>query len=132
MRRVLTWSTTRSLWRQTYLRIRYCRDSMKIMNTDHALMERNFSSRITLGARGRMVLPQKIIKRLGLRAGAELNMVERDNIIMLVPQKISHDQKWYMRPRWQKMMRNAFSDVKNGRIAGPFKNAEDLITELRS
>lgn len=97
-----------------------------------ASAKKALSSRITLGARGRMVIPRKTIKRLGLRAGAELDIMERNDVIMLVPHRPSRDQQWYESPRWQKMMREAFDDVQNGRVAGPFKNAEDLITELHS
>lgn len=103
------------------------------MSTTLIATEKKSSPRITLGAHGHLVIPQKTVKRLGLRAGTELDLVERNNVIMLVPRtRLSRDQQWYESPRWQKMMQEAFDDVGHGRVAGPFKNAEDLIKELHS
>jgi hypothetical protein len=42
------------------------------------------------------------------------------------------DQRWYYTEAWQRMMQEAFEDLKRGAVAGPFASAEDLIADLRS
>jgi len=50
-----------------------------------------------------------------------------------VPRKhIPKDQEWYYTDTWQRMMQEAFDDLKAGRMRGPFETVEDLITELNT
>lgn len=89
--------------------------------------------KVKLGTHREITLPAATIKRLGLTAGEELEIVEYDKAIVLIPRKhIPQDQAWYHTEEWQRMMQEAFEDIKAGRVAGPFDSAEDLITELRS
>ena len=89
--------------------------------------------RVKLGTRRQITIPKETIKRLGLTPGEELELVESEELIVLVPRKrIPKDQEWYYTDEWQRMMREAFEDLKAGRMAGPFESAEDLIKELRS
>jgi bifunctional DNA-binding transcriptional regulator/antitoxin component of YhaV-PrlF toxin-antitoxin module len=105
------------------------------MNHTHTALKMKSVSRVKLGGRGRVTIPTAIVKRLRLKHGDELNIgvFESDQAIVLAPRRsIPKEQEWYYTPRWQKMMREAFDDVKHGRLLGPFKSAEDLIQELRS
>lgn len=89
--------------------------------------------RVKLGARRQITIPQETLKRLGLKPGEEFELVESQKTIVLVPRKhIPKDQRWYYTDQWQQMMREAFEDLKAGRLAGPFESAEDLIKDLRS
>ena len=90
-------------------------------------------SRVKLGARRQITVPAETVKRLGLSVGEELALVESGKAIILIPRKhIAKDQRWYYSDEWQRMMREAFEDLKKGKIAGPFENAEELITDLRA
>ena len=73
------------------------------------------------------------MRRLGLEAGEELALIDNGRVITLVPQKyIPKDQRWYHADTWQRMMQEAFEDVRGGRVRGPFESAEELIRDLRS
>lgn len=90
-------------------------------------------SRVKLGTRRQITLPAETVKRLGIMPGEELELVEHEKVIMLVPRKhIPKDQQWYYTEEWQRMMREAFDDLKAGRVAGPFTNVEELIQDLNS
>lgn len=89
--------------------------------------------RVKIGTRHQVTIPTEILKRLGLAAGEELEMIEHDKMLVLVPAKhIPKDQQWYYTEEWQRMMQEAFQDLKRGAIAGPFESVEELITDLRS
>lgn len=90
-------------------------------------------ARVKLGARRQITIPEETVKRLGLAAGEELELVESEKAIVLVPRKhIPKDQRWYYTDEWQRMMQEAFEDVKKGRMRGPFDNVEEFIQDLRS
>jgi AbrB family looped-hinge helix DNA binding protein len=89
--------------------------------------------RVKIGTRHQVAIPAEILKRLGLSAGEELELIENDKMLMLVPAKhIPKDQQWYYTEEWQRMMQEAFADLKRGAVAGPFENVEELLTDLRS
>jgi AbrB family looped-hinge helix DNA binding protein len=89
--------------------------------------------RVKIGTRHQVTLPAETLKRLGLDAGEELEVVEHNKMILLVPRKhIPKDQEWYYTEPWQQMMQEAFADLKAGRMRGPFETVEDLITELNT
>lgn len=90
-------------------------------------------ARVKLGTQRQIIIPTKTIKRLGLKAGEELELVESKNAIVLVPRKhIPKDQRWYYSNEWQKMMQEAFKDFEQGRVRGPFDSVEEFINDLRS
>jgi len=41
-------------------------------------------------------------------------------------------QQWDDSDAWQRMMQEAFDDLKKGKVAGPFESMEELIKDLRS
>lgn len=89
--------------------------------------------RVKLGSRRQITIPREMVKRLGLKTGEELELADNGKMITLVPRKkIPKDQQWYHTPKWQRMMQEAFDDLKHGRIAGPFESAEEMIKELNS
>lgn len=90
-------------------------------------------ARVKLGSKHQITLPAKTVRRLGLAIGEELEVVEQEKAITLIPRKhIAKDQEWYYTEEWQKGMQESFEDLKAGRIAGPFKTAEEAINNLRS
>lgn len=89
--------------------------------------------KVKLGARREITLPADTIKRLGLIAGEELELFEHDKAIVLVPRKhIPKDQQWYYTKEWQRMMQEAFEDLKAGRVAGSFESVDELIRDLNA
>ena len=88
--------------------------------------------RVKIGTRYQVTLPAETLKRLGLGAGEELEVVEHNKMILLVPRKhIPTDQEWYYTDAWQQMMQEAFDDLKAGRMLGPFDMAEEAIRALK-
>lgn len=88
---------------------------------------------VKLGSRRQITIPEEMVTRLGLKPGEELEVVQSEKAIVLVPRKhIPKDQRWYYTDEWQKMMQDAFEDLKHGRMAGPFDNVEDLIKDLNA
>ena len=69
---------------------------------------------------------------MGLALGAKLELRESKQRIILTPtkKKIPKDQRWFHTPRWQKMMQEAYEDVKKGRLRGPFDSVEEFIKDL--
>ena len=89
--------------------------------------------RVKIGSRRQITIPAETIKRLGLNVGEELELVERDEVIVLVPRKhVGDDQAWFWTDEWQQRIREAEADIKAGRVAGPFESVDDLIRELHS
>lgn len=104
------------------------------MNQTRTLVRRNSGvHRVLLNKRRQITLPTRALKRLGVNPGEELELVEEKKALILVPRKkIPKSQAWYYTPKWQKMMQEAFDDLKHGRIVGPFDSVDDFIKELRS
>jgi antitoxin MazE len=89
-------------------------------------------ARVKLSARRQITIPAQITKRLGLKAGEELELVESEKTLVLVPRKhIPKDQEWYYTDEWQKMMQEAFEEVKQGKLIGPFDTAQEAIRALK-
>ena len=89
--------------------------------------------RVKIGTRHQVTIPAETLKRLGLAAGEELELIEHEKMLVFVPAKhIPKDQRWYYSEEWQRMMQEAFEDLKRGAVAGPFASVEDLIADLRS
>src|ERR671924_1663917 len=88
-------------------------------------------ARVKLSSRRQITIPAETAKRLGLKAGEELELVESEKAIVLVPRKhIPKDQQWYYTDEWQKMMQEAFDDLKHGRMFGPCEKVEEFIHDL--
>ena len=89
--------------------------------------------RVKIGTRHQVTIPAETLKRLGLAAGEELELIEHDKMLVFVPAKhIPEEQRWYFSEQWQQMMQEAFKDLKRGAVAGPFESVEELIADLHS
>lgn len=90
-------------------------------------------ARVKLGSRHQITIPPETIKRLGLTTGEELELVESEKGIVLIPLKhIPKDQRWYYTDEWQRMMQEAFAALKKGEVIGPFDTAEEASRALRA
>ncbi len=89
--------------------------------------------RVKLGARRQITIPEKTVKRLGLKAGEELELMDNGKVITLVPRKhIPKDQEWYYTEEWQSGMQEAFEDAKEGRLLGPFETVEEFKQAVKA
>ena len=89
-------------------------------------------ARVKLSARRQITIPAETMERLGLKPGEELELMESEQAIVLVPRKhIPKDQAWFWTDAWQQKMRAAEADVKTGRVRA-FENVEDLIKDLNA
>lgn len=90
-------------------------------------------SRVKIGSRRQITIPAETIERLGWSTGEELELVERDDALVLIPRKrLTDDQAWFWTEEWQARIREAEADLAAGRVAGPLETVEDLIRELNS
>lgn len=88
---------------------------------------------VKIGTQRQITLPATTIRRLGMSVGEELEVVESDNAVMLIPSKhVSHDQAWYQTTEWQAMMAEAFAALKQGEVVGPFATVESAIQALKT
>ena len=50
----------------------------------------------------------------------------------MVPETKEDDETWFLSEGWQKRHHKAVEDIEEGRVYGPFENAEDLLKSLKS
>jgi AbrB family looped-hinge helix DNA binding protein len=102
------------------------------MTTATTTGRREDMARVKLGSRHQITIPAETIKRLGLTTGEELELVESEKGIVLIPLKyIPKDQQWYYTDEWQRMMQEAFQAVKEGRMLGPFESVEEFKQAIK-
>lgn len=78
-------------------------------------------------------IPKEIRDRLGIEEGDLIEMIEQDGRILMVPKRlIDADQAWFWTREWQDGEREADEDIREGRVSGPFKTADDLMKHLES
>ena len=76
-------------------------------------------------------IPKRVRDALGLKEGDFVEVEERDGAIVMLPKKlIDADQAWFWSPEWQRGERQAESDIRAGRVSGPYKTARELKKRL--
>ena len=79
-----------------------------------------------------IVIPEDARKKLRLEVGDMLEVEEKNGKLMLKPViVVDKSQAYFWTPEWQKGEREADEDIKKGKLSGPFKSAEELISHLR-
>ena len=83
---------------------------------------------VTVQSRGVVTIPPALRRRFGLdRPGAQLEVIERDDEIVLRPHvPVPTDQAWFWSERWQKMEGEADEEI----AAGHVSNFEDVVAFL--
>ena len=78
-----------------------------------------------------ITLPAPIRKRLRCKIGDIIEIVLKDNSIIIKPKVlIDKEQGWFWTGEWQKGEREAQEDIEKGRIK-KFKSADHLIKALK-
>lgn len=90
----------------------------------------SLTSRITKNFR--ITIPKEIRKKMPhLKEGDPVEFQIKENQLIIIPQKrIPADQAYYWTHEWQKDIREAREDIKEGRVSGPFDDIEDALEAL--
>ena len=76
-------------------------------------------SAIKVGASRQVAIPKKLHDELGLSPGDYLEIERKGNQLVLTPKSLV-----------EKRLAEALEDVKKGRLGGPYKSVDDLISSL--
>ncbi len=88
---------------------------------------------VKVGPKHQITIPNEVFKQLNLTAGDFLEMAVEVDRIVLTPQKlIPSDQAWFWTKNWQKRILGGKKDVVEGRLSGPFEDADDLLAHLNA
>jgi len=81
-----------------------------------------------------ITLPTSICKSLHLSIGDLLDTYVDKHAIVLKPKKniTKPDQSWFWTQKWQMKEREADKDIAEGRLIGPFSDAQTAIKMLKS
>ncbi len=81
-----------------------------------------------------ITLPANLRKKFNIAEGDFIDMGEGGNgrIIIKPVKMIEPGQDYFFTKEWQADEAEADQDIAEGRVAGPFKSADDLISELES
>jgi AbrB family looped-hinge helix DNA binding protein len=80
---------------------------------------------VKVGASRQVAIPKKIHEALHLRAGDYLEIELRNGTLVLTPKAL-------VDKHLGERLSEAFDDIKNGRVHGPFRMAKDLVHSLRA
>ena len=97
----------------------------------HSMTEH--STFVTVQTRGVIAIPPAMRRHLGLdRAGAQVEVIERDGEIVLRPHvAVPADQAWFWSDRWQQMEREADEAIESGKVE-MVSDVDALIAALDS
>jgi len=102
---------------------------------------------VKLRRAGQVTIPDEVRKTLGWEEGDYLDIAlftsftdaegfRKEKVVVLkkaeiVPENKESDESWFLSEEWQKRHHKALKDIVEGRVYGPFENAEDLLKSLR-
>jgi len=80
-----------------------------------------------------ITLPQSFRKKFNISEGDFVEVESKNDEIVLRPVKmIRQGQEYFYTKEWQEGEAEADKDIAEGRLAGPFETADDLIKDLDS
>ena len=83
--------------------------------------------------RGQVTIPHSLRKKLNISEGDYIKLDEVENGLVLRPVKvIDSDQEYFYTKEWQEEEARVDKEIAKGKVSGPFKSVDDLITELES
>ena len=83
-----------------------------------------------IGKNYQVALPKEVVKTLRLQLNDYVNIIIKDNKIIMEPQVvIPREQAYFYTPEWQKEEAGAHEDIKKGRVTKT-KNLKGLLREL--
>ena len=80
-----------------------------------------------------ITLPSNLRKKFNITEGDYMDIEIKGGGMFIKPVKmITPDQEYFYTKEWQKDEAEADKDIKEGRLIGPFDNADDCIDALES
>ncbi|RJR44967.1 MAG: AbrB/MazE/SpoVT family DNA-binding domain-containing protein [Deltaproteobacteria bacterium] len=80
-----------------------------------------------------ITLPKSLRKFLRLAVGDFLELEIKDETLVIRPVKLVHPgQEYFFTKEWQEKEAEADRDLAQGKVAGPFDNAEDSLKALKT
>jgi len=81
-------------------------------------------------------IPNEVRNILGWEEGDYIDITLKEEIVVLKkaeiePETGESDESWFLSEGWQEKHHKALKDVEEGRVYGPFENAEDLLKSLK-
>jgi len=86
---------------------------------------------------GQLIIPNEVREILGWEEGDYLDIALKEEVVILkktemIPEAEEDDESWFLSDDWQERHHKSLKDIAEGRIYGPFENAEDLLKSLKS
>ena len=89
-------------------------------------------SLVKIGERHQVTIPIDIFKKLRLKKGDFIEVISKDNAIVLIPSKVvPKDQAWFYTKEWQGKETKADKELAEGQFK-EFDNIDDLIKDINS
>ena len=84
-------------------------------------MDEDAAQMVKIGTSRQVAIPKKMYEQLRLGAGDYLEVEVKKDKLVLTPKAFI-----------EKRLAEGLKDIEEGRVTGPFDNAEDMIKSLRS
>ena len=85
---------------------------------------------VTLVDKGRVVIPAKLRKKYGMKAGDKFQIKDNNDHIILIPKPVTHHTVNWSKS-WTRKMEAALKDVEEGRVSKAYDNLEDALKALK-
>jgi AbrB family looped-hinge helix DNA binding protein len=80
-----------------------------------------------------ITIPQGLRRLIRLAVGEYVEMDVQDGMLVIRPVKVVHpDLEYFFTKEWQQKEYEADRDIAEGRLAGPFENADEALKALKT
>ena len=80
-----------------------------------------------------ITIPQALRKRIRLAVGDYVEIELQEGALVIRPVKVVHpDQEYFFTPEWQQKESEADRDIAEGRLTGPFEDADGALKVLKT
>jgi AbrB family looped-hinge helix DNA binding protein len=80
-----------------------------------------------------ITIPQNLRRIIRLTVGDYVEVDIQDDTLVIRPVKVVHpDQEYFFTKEWQEKEAEAEKDIVEGKVVGPFENAQDALKALKN
>jgi AbrB family looped-hinge helix DNA binding protein len=80
-----------------------------------------------------ITIPQSLRRIVRLAVGDYVEVDIQDDTLVIRPVKVIHpDQEYFFTKEWQEKEAEADKDIVEGRVVGPFENAQEALKALKN
>jgi antitoxin MazE len=80
-----------------------------------------------------ITIPQSLRRLVRLAVGDYVEVDIQDDMLVIRPVKVIHpDQEYFFTKEWQEKEAEAARDIAEGKVIGPFENAQDALKALKT